>query len=309
MLPCCHMVHEKCMNNFILKTKKKDFKLKCPMCKTNIDEIITENNAKFNKKYKQICIDMKSVKLNDTESDINYLYIPMSIVKFTTIVNTLLAINSTEEFNNIVNYVINACNIKINVVNNMKKNKLLNIDNTLSIESCEKNVFIANHSHYLDSIIMRHLFKCGFIASDFINQLDIGRIVANKFDLLIFKRGVDKNVVNKIKTYLDDKKKIVIYPEGAMGSNETLLKFRSGAFNVDAPVCPVVIKYNPFVWDDNFNQFVLKILTHNEIKVDVYINDLQYPPFDDKKIEKVRNIMANAANLKKSRVSNRFFKD
>jgi 1-acyl-sn-glycerol-3-phosphate acyltransferase len=307
-LPCCHIIHEKCMNNFLIRNKNKHFKLKCPFCKNRVDNIITEKMSKQNKKYKQISIDMKSVKMCD-DADINYLYMPMAIIKFTSITNKLLSVTSSDELDNFASLAINSFNIKIKIHNNLKNNKLINKDNTLSIDKCDKIVYISNHSHYLDSLIMRHLFKCGFIASDFINQSDIGKMLVEACDLLIFKRGVDTNVVDKIKGYLDDKKKIAIFPEGATGNNETLLNFRTGAFHTNSPICPIIIKYNPFVYDNDMNQMILKILTHEVINVDVYINDLFYPPFNTEKIEQVRDVMATVGNLQKSRVSNRLVKD
>lgn len=69
-----------------------------------------------------------------------------------------------------------------------------------------KLVIISNHSHYIDSIIIYYLFRCGFVSGDFINKTDIGRIIATKLKLLIFKRGVDTNMVEKIKLYLNDQK-------------------------------------------------------------------------------------------------------
>ena len=116
-------------------------------------------------------------------------------------------------------------------------------------------------------------------------------------------------MVSKIKNYLEEMKKIVIYPEGGMGNNNSIFRFRTGAFYTGANICPVVIKYRNFIHDDDIKQTIFKLITQNEIIVDVYINDIFYPPFDNQKIEEVRDHMAKVGNLEKSRVSNRSIKE
>jgi len=116
-------------------------------------------------------------------------------------------------------------------------------------------------------------------------------------------------MVNKIKEYLEEKKNIVIYPEGSMGSNDTLRKFRTGAFYTNAHICPIVIKYNPFVWDDDYKTFILKLISQKEIVVDIHVNDLHAPPFSTEQIQKIRQEMIEIGKMKDSNVSNRGFKD
>ncbi len=94
-----------------------------------------------------------------------------------------------------------------------------------------------------------------------------------------------------------------------MANNNTLMRFRTGAFHTGAYICPVVIKYKNFVYDDDIKTAIFKIISQNEIPVDVYINDLETPPFTDENIEQVRDKMAKVGNLQKSRVSNRHIKE
>ena len=82
-----------------------------------------------------------------------------------------------------------------------------------------------------------------------------------------------------------------------------------GAFYTEAPVCPIIIKYNKIPYADSFNEFLLKIVSIRNINIDVYINDFFYPPFNDQKIEYVRNYMAKTGNLNISRVSNKSIKN
>ena len=51
-------------------------------------------------------------------------------------------------------------------------------------------VVISNHSNYLDSFILYYLFRCGFVSSDFINSSELGKLIATKCKLLIFKRKI-----------------------------------------------------------------------------------------------------------------------
>ncbi len=322
ILPCCHIVHENCFNNYILKCQYKNFDIKfdntknislaCPQCNGTIKTVLSEYKINTKKKYHQYKIDVKSIKI-DNSSIINYMTLPFSIVKFTTLVNKLLLVNSEKELLSTIEYALGTFNIKINVIDNTIKNPIQINNNKITWKNKEDNnrklVIISNHAHYIDSIVIYYLFRAGFVSSDFINQTDIGRIISTKLKLLIFKRGVDTNMVEKIKDYLNEQKRIVIYPEGAITNNETLLRFRTGAFYVGEAVCPIVIKYDNVIYDDDFKKMLFKIITQNEINVNIYINDFFYPPYNDDKIEKIRNLMASVGNFEKSRVSNRSLKE
>jgi 1-acyl-sn-glycerol-3-phosphate acyltransferase len=255
---------------------------------------------------------MDSVKF-DTSSVINYMILPFSIVKLTSIINKIILIETYEQIIECLEFVLQSFGIKINIIDNTKKNPFFVKNNTViwknKKDNKAKTVIISNHSNYLDSFILYYIFKCGFVAGDFINTTDIGRLIASKTKLLIFKRGVDTDMVSKIKNYLEEMNKIVIYPEGCMGNTNSLLRFRTGAFYTGANICPVVIKYKNYVHDDDIKQTIFKLITQNEIIVDVYINDIFYPPFDNQKIEEVRDHMARVGNLEKSRVSNRSIKE
>jgi len=307
VLPCSHIVHEKCMSYNILRAKNKYTKLICPYCKMNVTEIINEDDAKNNKKYEQIDIDLKSSKIT-CNGKINYINIPYYFIKLSHLINTTLMIHTKNDMRHYVNTIMNTFKIKITVINNLKNNKITQNKNKINID-CEKLIYITNHSHILDGIILYYLFECGFIASSFINSIEIGRILAKHADLLIFKRGVDTNVVEKIKKYIDDKKKIVIFPEGSFGYSNTLLKFRTGAFYTGVPICPIAIRYYPYIYDDDVYQNLLKLLSVSEINVHVHLNDICYPPFDEKKINNVRDVIASSGNLQKSRVTNRLIVD
>lgn len=335
ILPCCHMIHEHCFNDYILKQEYKKLlgnknenlenktktntnnnlfnnSLKCPFCENNIRTVLTEFKINSKKKYHQYKIDIKSVKI-DNSAHINYMILPLGIIKLTSFMNKLILANTENDLLNIIEYVFSSLNLKINIIDNTKNNPIIIRDNKISWKKKKDNerklVIISNHSHYIDSIIIYYLFRCGFVSGDFINKTDIGRIIATKLKLLIFKRGVDTNMVEKIKLYLNDQKKIAIYPEGAFANNETMIRFRTGAFYVGETICPIVIKYNKIIYDDDFKQMLFKLLTQNEIVANVYINDFFYPPFNEQKIESIRDFMIGIGGFEKSRVSNKNIKE
>ena len=330
VLPCCHIIHENCFNNYILKHQyKKLFSgqntknntndandaanyLQCPFCQNNIASVLTEYKINSKKKYRQYKTDIKSVKL-DNSATINYMILPLGIVKFTSFMNKLIIASSERDIINTIEYIFTSFNFKINIIDNTCKNPITVKNNKITWKNKKDNdgklVIISNHSHYADSLIILYLFRCGFVSSDFINRTDIGKIIATKLKLLIFKRGVDTNMVQKIKEYLEEQKKIAIFPEGAFSNNETMIRFRTGAFYVGEKICPIVIKYNKVIYDDDFKQMLYKLITQNEIVANVYINDFYYPPFDNQKIEEVRNYMLKVGGFENSRVSNKSIKE
>ena len=315
--PCNHFVHEKCINEYIYLRINKNKNLnsnlfECPICKTIISTIISENKIKKNKKLGQYKIDLDSIRIDDS-GFINYSLLPLGVVKLGSFMNKLIISNTERDLLDAAEIFFKTCGIKINIIDNTKNNPIKYVNNTIiwknKSDTLSNIVLISNHTHYLDSFIIYYLFKSGFVSSEFINKTDIGRIIASKCNLLIFNRNKDTNMVEKIKRYLEEKHIITIYPEGAMGNHNTLLRFRTGAFYVGAPVCPIIIKYKPFVWDDDLKTLLFKLTTQSEIIVDVIVSDLVYPPFNDEKINNVRKFMAEVGNLELSRVSNKSIQD
>jgi 1-acyl-sn-glycerol-3-phosphate acyltransferase len=307
LLPCNHLMHEKCISYFLINNKKK-----CPLCDVPFIKIVTENRLS-NPKYHQNIIDIKSVRLSENTSFINYYTLPFAVVKFTSIMNRLIAAQTHEDVFSVGEYFFRLFNIKINLIDNTENNPIYYKNNIVKWKKKEDDnsniIILSNHTNYIDTMILLYLFKAGCVTSDFVNKFEIGRRVVDKCNLLVFKRGKDTNMVEKIKEYLNIHKRIIMYPEGGMGNHETLFRFRTGAFYTGGVICPIIIKYRPYVWDDNFKKYIFKLTTQEEINVDVYVNDLQYPPFNNEKIEKVRDLMVEVGDLKKSRVSNKFVKE
>ncbi|AYV80357.1 MAG: lysophospholipid acyltransferase [Gaeavirus sp.] len=310
--PCSHFMHDQCINDLLtsnIKLKRKHDLIKCPICQADISMILTEDQIQNNKKYLQYKTDLNSIKLTPTGS-INPLRLPYGILNFTGFMNKLILAQSKTDIINVIDCLLKTLNVKINVIDNTQNSPIEYKNNTIcwknKSDSDSKIVLLPNHTSYLDSPVLLHLFKCGFIANEFITTTQIGSIFAAKCNLLIFDQNKDTNVVNKIKEYLNTHKIITIFPEGTIGSNHTLLRFRTGAFYTDANICPIVIKYRPHIWDDDIKTIIFKLTSQPEINVDIIINDLVHPPFDDNKINNVRNFMAEIGELKLSRVSTKF---
>lgn len=151
ILPCCHMIHEHCFNDYILKQEYKKLlgnknenlenktktnnnlfnnSLKCPFCENNIRTVLTE--FKINsKKYHQYKIDIKSVKI-DNSAHINYMILPLGIIKLTSFMNKLILANTENDLLNIIEYVFSSLNLKINIIDNTKNNPIIIRDNKIS---------------------------------------------------------------------------------------------------------------------------------------------------------------------------------
>lgn len=170
-------------------------------------------------------------------------------------------------------------------------------------------VYISNHSSYMDFLIMFYVFKCGFLASGFVKKNWIGSKLLDIVPCLVIERGVNRSSVEKIREYLSNGNSLCIFPEGMLTHPKTLIRFRSGAFMSGYQVCPVVIKYKPFIHYNDSLKFVKGVMSGNRIKVEVEILPTSQPPFNEKKIDDIRISMANAGRFILSRVTNRGIKD
>ncbi len=298
VLPCSHMFHSCCIRN----------KKVCKICNQKITQILDEDTIFGNKKYLQYQNDIESVKIINS-GKINYLILPFRISKVLALVNTILSLNNYDNLINALDFLFKFLCIKINIIDNTSGNVFSVKANRFKWNKKYLNsskIIISNHSSYLDIFILYYIFKCGFVAGEFINSTEIGRLLASVCKLLVFSRGVDTNVVEKIKEYLEEQKQIVIFPEGLMKeNNDTLIKFRTGAFYTGADICPVVIKYKNYIYDQDFYTGIFKLLSQDSIDVNLYIENIESPPFNNERIEKIRSQMARTGNFKLARTSNK----
>lgn len=288
MDPCEHLIHKKCFNK--MKTTV------CPYCRTNISRIISTNDFKYDKRLYQKCIDILSVSNFDKMSRI---YSDQVLTNLPNLIGAVINISVAKGANagkKICEDVFSMNNIEIKV---RGLGKLKGKEN-------EPKVFIANHTSHLDFFVIFYVLKTGFLSSSAVKDNLISNRLTKILPLLIIDRGKKGNsTVDKMKEYVTKYKSICLFPEGMLTHPNALIRFRTGAFHIGYPVYPIVLKYSRVVSDMSASNFILKIASKQKEIIEMHILDPFYPPFDENKIELVRNAMAERGDFLLSRVSNR----
>lgn len=287
--PCEHLIHHKCFTK--LKTTK------CPYCKFHITRIISSNDFKYNPLLYQKCIDIISVSNFDNMSKI---YTDKVLFNLPNLIGTILKIPFTrgiEAGKKLCSDILSMNNIEIKV-------KGLN-----KIKSGQK-VFIANHTSHLDFFAIFYILETSFLSSSVIRDNIVSNQLSNVLPLLIVDRGkVGENTVDKMRNYVKENGSICLFPEGMITHPDTIIRFRTGAFNIGYPVYPIVLKYRQVIADMSTKNFILKMASQQKEFIEMQILDPFYPPFDENKIELVRHTMAKKGKMAISRVSNRDITD
>ena len=285
VLPCEHIFHVVCL-------RKHKYKF-CPICDTEVDGI-----HKMTKKVKTYT-DVQ--RYSDMLSVSNYC--GLSQYSVTSLVDN--AVDLTHVLMNIP------------LCSNVQEGKKI-IDNFLSLNNTdvcirgldrfnprEEKVFICNHTSYMDFMIIIRFIDTYFLASSFITQNAIGSIMAKVVPTMLFDRGASKNVVDQMKNFVKKNGSICLFPEGVMSHPDTIVKFRTGAFHIGAPIYPIVLKYENIKSDFDITTFIYKCSSRDKVKIYMDVIGPYYPPFTSEKIEKIREDMASVGNMLTSRVSSR----
>jgi len=171
-------------------------------------------------------------------------------------------------------------------------------------------IFIANHSHFFDAIVLYRLFNCSFVASKTLLTYSIGKRIAEILDLMIIDRGVKgTNMTDKIRNHVKNVNNVCIFPEGSIATQDIMLRFRTGAFYANYPIQPIVLVFDPYIYDENTVKFFYYFLSQPKVTVKVHILDIEYPPFTSERIEGIRKKMAKVGNMALSRVSTKDLKE
>ena len=95
-------------------------------------------------------------------------------------------------------------------------------------------LIISNHASYLDIIILGSLFKTSFIAKKEISKWPLLGILAKLQNTIFIDRRVSslKNQEKQIIKHLNEKKNLVIFPEGTSSDGNRVLPFKSSLFNI-----------------------------------------------------------------------------
>jgi 1-acyl-sn-glycerol-3-phosphate acyltransferase len=197
--------------------------------------------------------------------------------------------------------LLRICNININIIN-------------ANNVSPKQKVIISNHTNYLDSIVIYAAFKCGFLSSSIIRNIPIMSNLIAAMPIITVNRGTKKrpseSAVTKIKQAMNTQKvDVCVFPEGIITHFNSMAKFRTGAFNIGYDVQPIVITYDPVIYDDDHDTFILKTTSCDKINVTITVLPIKEYPFDQAQIEEIRREMAETGNIALSRVSNQYVVD
>lgn len=290
IIPCEHLMHRKCV--------KKITNYKCPYCEVRIRNILSYNEVKrraMEKKsvrHYQLYVDMTAIKNEEYMGEIEYGILPMQVLLFMELMARYTLINTKEEFLELCKEFRRICNMRIRIYNREKLSR-------------KKKIIISNHSNQIDPLVIVPFIECGFIVSSILNKNSMGRSFVEIYPTVVVTRGEKGGVVDKMKMFMKKNENLCIFPEGVVTHPNTIARFRTGAFKTGYPVQPIVIKYDPDVYSYDSMSYISKLLTQRRIDVAVTVLDLEYPPFTEQKIERIRNKMAYEGNMALSRVSNR----
>ncbi|KAG2204801.1 hypothetical protein INT47_004076 [Mucor saturninus] len=124
----------------------------------------------------------------------------------------------------------------------------------------EPHVFVANHTSYLDYILLsankfphavvmaRHTGALGFLQNNGLNYLH-----SLTFDRanITERRDLSESLKRHVKSADTWKNPMIIFPEGTCVNNKYVIRFQKGAFELGVKVCPVGIKYGR-QWGDPY---------------------------------------------------------
>jgi glycerol-3-phosphate O-acyltransferase 3/4 len=149
-------------------------------------------------------------------------------------------------------------------------------------------VWVANHTSMIDYAVL-----CAYSPFAAIMQLHPGwvgvlqRRYLNALGCLWFNRTQAKDrtlVAQRMKDHVHNpgSTPLLIFPEGTCVNNEYCVMFKRGAFDLDATVCPVAIKYNKIFVDafwnskrQSFSAHLTKLMRSWALVCDVYFLEPQ----------------------------------
>lgn len=284
-LPCEHIFHLSCLN-------KNKYKF-CPICDTEIDGI--HRMTKKIKTYTDVqrYSDMLSVSNYCGSSDYSIASVIDNTMDLSHVLLNIPFCKNLQDGRKVVDNFLSLNNTDICVRGLDRFNPR------------EEKVFICNHTSYMDFMIIARFIDTYFLASEFVTQSALGTMITKIMPLMIFSRGKSNNVVEQMKKFVKKHGSICLFPEGVMSHPDTIVKFRTGAFHIGAPIYPIVLRYENIKSDFDITTFILKSSTRDKVKIYMDVIGPYYPPFSEEKIEKIREDMASVGDMLTSRVSSR----
>lgn len=135
-------------------------------------------------------------------------------------------------------------------------------------EKRPNQIFVANHTTVFDIVVLQQNFCFSIVG-----QKQPGVIgffqdhVLGCLECLWFDRKDSKDrakIAEKIKEHVLDNSKLplLLFPEGTCVNNDYCVMFKKGAFEIDATVYPIAIKYNKLFSDPFWNSREQSFLRH-----------------------------------------------
>lgn len=284
--PCEHIIHRKCLSD----------KTKCPICSCALTKYYNEKELQklslTDNSYYQKYVDIVSLKNPSYLSKINTNKVVKRLPSTIDVITKILTSKGFDKMKEISEKMLTMFNTKM-IVHGQEH------------ITDERKIIISTHTSILDHMVIAYLFRCGFLSSITIMKSYFGRLVTGIVPMLLLDRTKKENTVERIKNYVTNEESLCLYPEGVITHPDTIIQFRTGAFNTGHPVQPVVIKYDTTVHHWSIDVSVQKLLSLDELTIEVFILPMEYPPFTAEKIESIRQKMGKAGNMALSRVSNK----
>lgn len=287
--PCEHMYHSGCYDKLENNI--------CKLCNSVIKKKLTMFDEGL---HHQRFADILSVSYYDNMSSNTSLNFLDTMFDIVNILVKLPFLKSHKDGRQVSEDILSINNLTL---------KVYGLD---KINQDEKKVYICNHVSHYELIIIYYLLGTGFLSSTNANDITIVEYIKRIVPMLTFSRGDknrDYNIIDEIRKFINEHGSICIFPEGMMKRPDTLVRFRTGAFNINIPIYAIVIKYNDIISDNFMHKFLYKLSAKRDINMEVHILGPYYPPFNDIHIQQIRMDMAKHGNFLLSRVSNRDIRD
>ena len=95
-------------------------------------------------------------------------------------------------------------------------------------------LLVCNHASYLDILILGSLIKTSFVAKKEVSSWPLLGILAKLQNTIFIDRKISSLTMqkNKIIKHLQEKKNLIIFPEGTSSDGNKVLPFKSSLFNI-----------------------------------------------------------------------------
>lgn len=285
---CEHLVHNtpECKNG------------KCCVCDSEVEKYLSLSDLdESDQRY----IDILSVtRIKNKYSCWRWFIAILRIIwMLPTILGLLLRTSWDSYFNTTFTSKIYLIGVRNALLRTLNVN--INVEGTQNLRDPTKCVLIANHTSYLDMLVISTVSTdMGFIASYVIKQNIFGKAIAKVFPCVIVEKNSTGNF-DKVTKFLENYNKIGFCPEGTLCHDKCMLRFRSSAFKYGFPIRPIIVNYKQTMYDlSDFDLFL-----NERVEVNIKILDLIDTDGSQQSITEIREKMAREGGLKLSRVINK----